>query len=295
MLKKCFLLTCAGVAASFAGTISAASYLQQIVLCGSGGCQILAASPGQTASFTGMISGTGINVTANTNVAPGVLRAFATYTATGLVAPYSQLNAAGQVSDVLIITAPGMTGQLGYLSPSYTVTGSATGFASGQISMLYNDSFNNAGPVQATGGGFFTGPGVFSFGRIPFHYGSPLGLYTVFGAALFLANNGSGTADFSHTAILTGLPVFADQGGTQPVAGVNYGVSELGATYTPAGVVPEPASILLMAVGITLLALRRRARSAKDGSNTLTPRSPIPTEHRTRAKESLSYVALSTN
>ena len=228
-------------------------------------------SSNQSATYSGSPTA-GLNVNASVNMAPGVMKAAASYTASGSVGAYNSFYAEAQMFDVLTISAPlpFQKDQIGYIVPIYTLTGSATGDANGEIAMYYSDSFTPGihqvqifNPISA---------GTYSFGPIPFHFGEPIGLGTVLTMFLSLVDNGSGDADFSHTALLTGLAVYSDPGATQQVTTAIYGESQLGGTYSANGIVlsasPEPSSVLLLAPVLGLFVWLRRTSGVRQAITT---------------------------
>ena len=64
------------------------------------------------------------------------------------------------------------------------------------------------------------------------------------------SSGSSATADFSHTAILDQIVVLDSQNQVVP----NFSIaSASGTSYGPQGVVPEPASVVLLASSIVVL------------------------------------------
>jgi hypothetical protein len=94
---------------------------------------------------------------------------------------------------------------------------------------------------------------------ITFHFGNPFWVDFFLGAGTYPGPSSlSGSADFSHTATLTGLQVFDSSG--NPVSNPAFG-SAAGVQYTVNGVAPEPASALLIGAGLlTVGAFRFRKR-----------------------------------
>ena len=84
--------------------------------------------------------------------------------------------------------------------------------------------------------------------------GTPVDFFS--GEFTEVAGTGSGTADFFNTLTMTGLQALDAAG--RPVTAEFSGAS--GTRYTPAGVVPEPATLALVALGLTGALTRSRRR-----------------------------------
>jgi hypothetical protein len=96
--------------------------------------------------------------------------------------------------------------------------------------------------------------------QLPFTFGSPFEAQIYFySLAQILTASGwttgaSATADFSNTAILSGISVRDSLGNP-----VDFSItSASGTSYTSSGVVPEPATLTLMTVGLAGLSWVRR-------------------------------------
>jgi hypothetical protein len=114
---------------------------------------------------------------------------------------------------------------------------------------------------------------VLSSQPIPFVSGVPVDVEVALGANLWircapsslfpavcLGWSGSGSADFSHTAVLTGIDLFDSSGA--PISSFDI-TSASGTFYGPNGVVPEPGSMLLGLAGMAVLAMGLRSRQAR--------------------------------
>ena len=114
--------------------------------------------------------------------------------------------------------------------------------------------------------GTFSVPQAFSF-----TYGTPFELffrlYAISGTfapnsgIISAVGQGTGTADFFNTLVLSGM-VVTDQSGT-PVPGAQF-LSASGTQYSENGVVPEPSTVAMALVPLICLgaAIARRGRSA---------------------------------
>jgi hypothetical protein len=192
-----------------------------------------------------------------------------------------QARAYGQAIDSL--TIGGGTGQ-GFLNLIWTVTGStaSSGYtaagngaeASMSISVYSNGRIDpNTGAVvqgfgttgSIYGGGTYA---MFADGGLPFYFGLPLQLTTlsiVSAGAGFDRNNppptfaGVASADFFHTAILTGIEAF-DAFGNR-IANITLS-SESGTIYplSIAAAVPEPQTYAMLLAGLLMLGFLVRQR-----------------------------------
>jgi hypothetical protein len=190
------------------------------------------------------------------------------------------------VADTLTITAPGVTnGTSGLLDLSITLDGTVTTSGNADAGTLAAVLWGGTAPFEGQDGQFVststTGSNVYTIG-VPFTYGDPF-LLTLFlfstagtigvcndpttcgatteGTTPYLGSGiGASSADFFHTLVLSQLVPTVDG---IPVANPLF-ISDSGARYTVNGVVPEPATAVLMSSGLTLFfARRRRARSRK--------------------------------
>ena len=105
--------------------------------------------------------------------------------------------------------------------------------------------------------------------QVPFVYGAPFFLSYFLGTGAGtpidfteIVGTGSGSANFFNTLTLTGLQPL--DSAESPVRNAQFS-SASGTTYSESGVVPEPATLALIAVGIAgaLPRARRARRSAK--------------------------------
>jgi len=126
----------------------------------------------------------------------------------------------------------------------FTVSGSIAGVPSaGTLDASLTIAMDVANGAFSGGTGPITGSGVYGLSQdLPFTFGAPLPVVTTsfFGATVTAPDDGSALtaailADFSHTAYLSAIEVFDDQG--QPVPGFAI-TSESGTLYP----VPEPGA-----------------------------------------------------
>jgi hypothetical protein len=167
--------------------------------------------------------------------------------------------------DILTMTDPSnpsLNGQAGTLDLSYSLDGSVMGSAFAVVITESGTSLQQQTirSFDSSFDGTITIP-------VDFVWGQAFGLYqqlsvgsgnaTGYGVLTEKTGSGSGTADFSHTLVLTALqPVDANG---NPISGVVI-TSASGTQYTIDGVVPEPSTLiplLLTAFGISVVQLRR--------------------------------------
>lgn len=171
-----------------------------------------------------------------------------------------------------------VSGGLGdaFLTFDFDVTGSASS-STGRVPAATLDIWN--APVGMDGGAFFANgiivqsvafrqPGQISL-TTPVTFGVPLNLavtlFTAVGPAGFAPSPDQGAvpydytavADWGNTARLAGVSVFTDPDLTDPIH--NFGLSaESGTDYLGLVAVPEPSTVLLLAMGVGLIRLRQR-------------------------------------
>jgi hypothetical protein len=167
--------------------------------------------------------------------------------------------------DILTITDPSnpsLNGQAGILDLSYSLDGSVIGSA---FAVVITESGTSL--QQQTKQSFDSSFDGVKTIPIDFVWGQAFGLYqqlsvgsgnaTGYGMLTEKTGAGSGTADFSHTFVLTGLQPVEANG--NPISGAVI-TSASDTQYTVNGVVPEPSTLiplLLTAFGISVVQLRR--------------------------------------
>ena len=255
-LRALFVLCC-GTALQ-AASIPAAGYLDQVVLCDTNNthCAMLASvnTSSQTYSNTFQVAGNAFNVSANDQLAPGVLHSYTHFDTPVAQTFYTQFQIVDQVYEDFTFGG-GTPGSLGYVSPSFTITGVSTANANAALSMFYADSTD--GVIHTLAAQYTAGNASMTFGPIPYHNGAPIMIAFAYATIVYPSGTLSGTADFSHTVVLTGLSTYADLAETTKLSNTTIGASS-GATYSANGIVPEPGTFATMGAGLLAAVLLRR-------------------------------------
>jgi energy-converting hydrogenase Eha subunit B len=235
----------------------AASIRDTVLVCNNGSpCTILIQSTtgpviGSSPLFSGTASG-------SADATGGILHASSSYDFITSAPQSGQVNGNAQFLDQLTIDDAGLTGTIGYLVPTFAVTGSVSGPADGVVGFFLNASQG----CTSTGTNFcqtirVTGNSMVSFNPITFTFGQPFSFEMDLGTEAFYASGGglNAAANFSHTALLNGLHVFQNSDGTNPVPSQNLTFTSSGdVSYSVNGIVPEPASVLLVVCGLACIA-----------------------------------------
>jgi hypothetical protein len=237
----------------------AASIRDTVLYCNNGSpCTILSQSTtgpavGSSSLFSGTVSG-------SADATGAILRASSSYNFTASAPQNGQVNGNAQFFDQLTINDAGLTGTIGYLVPTFAVTGSVSGPADAVVGFLIQGC-TPTGPIfcQTTR---VTGNSMVSFNPIAFTFGQPFSFEMDFGTEAFYGPGGglNAAANFSH-ALLNGLHVFQNSDGTNPVPSQNLTFTSSGdVSYSVNGIVPEPASVLLIVSGLACIAAISRKR-----------------------------------
>ncbi len=190
-----------------------------------------------------------------------------TSTASGVVAT---ANGGAQVTDIMTVNFAPFTGSMGLLEVDYTLDGTVAlgGTLSSSSAVLGVSAFvcsnysfvigNCVDPGFTSQANTFTSSvsGTFAFPQFfRFTYGTPFDFHFGLFATTDVGPGASAIADASDTLILSGLKVFDAQGDPVPEATFTSGS---GTQYTQSGVVPEPATFLLLLPGLALIAVLAR-------------------------------------
>lgn len=182
-------------------------------------------------------------------------------------------------TDGLTISSPGLNGTSGLLNVSFLLDGSLTtsgvGFAGVVAGIEWSDTpldLNSSVPNVLNLYTSIPPAGQVVAASIPFTFGTQFyfGSFLFAGAGtltqcpscellvqgLAMTGQGSGSADFYNTLVLTGLD--PSDGNGNPASDVQFS-SASGTAYTLDGVVPEPMSLALLGAGLLILLCVRRA------------------------------------
>lgn len=244
----------------------AAAIRDTVLICNSGSpCSILDQSTTGPASGSGsLFSGT---ASGSADATGGILHAFSSYSFAASAPQVGQVNGSAQFFDQLTIHAVGLDGTIGYLVPTFAITGSTSGGANAIVSF-----FVNASPGCTSSGSNFcqtipvTGSSTVSFNPITFTFGQAFSFEMDLDAVTYYGPGGelSAVSDFSHTALLNGLYVFQNSDGTNPVPSqsLTFASTDGLVSYSTNGIVPEPSSVFLLITGSASLAAIGRKRKA---------------------------------
>ena len=172
--------------------------------------------------------------------------------------------------DILTINASPFTGLRGYLAIDFTLHGTESAIGGADAAVSVNAStaascvisnecqiylFNSAHESTISFSGLFSFPELF-----PFTYGTPFDLAFALVPVTDSGDSGTATSDFANTLVLSGIHPFGPD--MQPVRDATF-ISASGTRYGPNGVVPEPSSLVLVALALLVLfgATVRRGRS----------------------------------
>lgn len=206
-----------------------------------------------------------LDYSSDTQSAFGILRGRASAYLTGTnngVTPPTFVSVGGRANYFDTTTITGGVGS-GTQTLRFHVTGTSStsgspNSARAQLQYIPFDSQGNIGPEQNFAVDSFGNtyiPINFTFG-VPFTY--EISFYSL--AQILQYSDGSfASSDYSHTVVLDQVKVADGKGNLVSNFGI---VAESGTSYSANGVVPEPASWLLIAVGGAALAMYRRRPSA---------------------------------
>jgi hypothetical protein len=232
-----------------------------VVLCGGSVCTT--AVPNQSdpiLNFTGSFTEGGETLTlsgkSEVRVTPLSLQFLAEsyYSLTGASNAWSQSNVAGRIQDSITINDAARNGETGYLSMSFLVTGDES------INGLANLVRYGAGGAQQDSH-WVTGGTYVDFSDFQFTYGQPFDLSIAFSSSLFFGPGVplTGFADYYNTAVLTRfVPLLSDGDTLNSTATVS---AASGVDYLAATAIPEPATLVLIALGAASIIVMRSRRS----------------------------------
>jgi len=263
--RRTLLLTCLLALSIFllmpvGSTLWASGVKDTVLYCPTGAsCSVL------DQSFTGPAQYNAVNgsdfISLYADATGGILHTLASYGASAPLGGTGQINGNAEWIDSLTASSDTIpNGTQAYLFPTISVTGHTSGTSDALVAFI----LFGASPVFQSV--VVSGNGTFAFQPVPVILG-PGGTfnyeYSLSSEAFWNPSTLSATSDFLHTAALTGLTVALDQAGTLPVSDITY-VSASGATYNSNGIVPEPATVLLIGAGLLLLILAGRNRRRVD-------------------------------
>lgn len=191
---------------------------------------------------------------ADENLTTGELKASESYSEPASESFYTQVNTVAEIADTVTVIDPFLTGDLGFLQLQFAITGTTTANAQGSVIVALADpagSANSSCANPATLGCYFQGNLSFSTVSLPFHYGDPFTLSWALAGVTYPGSGYlTGSAEYGDTAQITGFSLFDSAGNPVYNATVTASGGEQFTVLTP-----EPASILLVGIGVLALSL----------------------------------------
>jgi hypothetical protein len=243
-------------------TLVSAGAIHDVALYCDPSCTILDQSgTGQASGSASLIGGT---VSGFADATGGILHASASYNSLAPGSVGGQVNGNAQFFDEVTIDSPGLDGTTRFLTLHFAVTGTTSSTAANAIVAPFVNCSGPTGSSPNCQSLFVTGDAELVFQPVAITLGQAFGLDLNLDAVVFFGpgNPVSAVSDFSHTAILNGISVSLNSDGTGPVSNLTFSSAD-GITYSQGGIIPEPNSFSLLAVGLLVSALiywKRRER-----------------------------------